>query len=195
MLFRRTHLFPPWMLATNLSTLGHTRRLRRVTNVDKGSLLFEYVFETGFEHRRFRHHWVGAVAMFDHGYARALVAGSGWARAVGAPIGHQRTTFGPPASPSILTAHLEDPEQWTGPASAGLRDWFANQSPDHVWEIVPGHVIGYVPGVMNEQIAESMIAATKSLADLLATNPPDPPRQVGAEKPAKTGESRQPAKT
>lgn len=172
MFFRRTHLFPPWLLATNLSTLGHTRRLRRVRPVGDDSFLFEYVFETGFEHRRFRHHWVGAVTKTQHEYARALVAGSGWARAVGAPTGHQRTTLGPPTSPSILTAHLEDPEQWSGPAAADLRAWFANQSPDHVWEIVPGHVIGYVPGVMTEQIGESMIAATRSLAELLKSHTP-----------------------
>lgn len=170
MVFRRTHLFPDWLLATNLSTLGHTRRLRRVTPAGDDSLLFEYVFETGFEHRRFRHHWVGAATRIRHGFARALVAGSGWARAVGAPVGHQRATFGPPASPSILTAHLEDPGQWSGPAAADLRAWFSLQSPDHVWEVVPGHVIGYVPGVMTEQIGESMVAATKSLADLLTSH-------------------------
>ena len=174
MVFRRTHLFPSWLLATNLSTLGHTRRLRRVIRVSDEAFLFEYVFETGVEDRRFRHHWVGAVQVVKHDYARALVAGSGWARAVGAPIGHQRTTLGPPASPSILTAHLEDPEQWSGPASAELRAWFANQSPDHVWEIVPGYVIGYVPGVMSVQIGESMTAATKSLAELLKLHPPEP---------------------
>lgn len=172
MVFRRTHLFPPWLLATNLSTLGHTRRLRHVTRNADDSLLFEYVFETGFEHRRFRHHWVGAVQMVRHGFARALVAGSGWARAVGAPIGHRRINFGPPASPSILTAHLEDPEQWSGPESADVRAWFANQSPDHVWEIVPDHVIGYVPGVLTDQIGESMMASTRSLAELLLSHPP-----------------------
>jgi len=169
---------PLWLLATNLSTLGHTRRLRRVTQVDNMSLLFEYVFETGYEHRRFRHHWVGAVTQCNHAWARSFIAGAGWARAVGAPVGHHRVAIGPATSPSILTGHLEDPQQWDRPRSAEVRAWFSGQSPDHVWEIVPDHVIGYVPGIMTDAIGESMLAGARSLADLLIAHPP------GNEDPA-----------
>ena len=175
MLFSRSHGTPPWLLATNLSTLGHTRRLRRVVPSSDSTQIFEYVFETGFEHRRFRHHWIGAVVTAPHQWARAFVAGAGWARAVGAPVGHHRVPLGPPGGPSILTAHLEDPEQWSGPGAAAVRDWFAAQSPDHVWEIVPGYVIAYVPGVMTEAIGESMATGAQALAAMLVANPPTAP--------------------
>lgn len=153
---------PDWLLACSVSQLGHSRRLEAVLEADGPTFVFEYVFETGFEHRRFRHHWIGAARPSGHARGRAVVAGTAWARAIGTPPGHRAIGLGETA---VLTAIVEDPAEWTADRSGALRDWLARQSPDHVWEIVPGYVVGYAPGVLTDAVAAQITAAAGELAE------------------------------
>ncbi len=161
-----------------LTQVGHSRRIPLALTA-KGRLhLLSYVCETGFEKRCQIHRWIVAAQTTEHVFGRATITSQDWLIAAAtAPTCHELPvrTLPPssecPASPSQAgsgpIAIVEDSEEWVARLDARLRQWCLDQPADRSWEIVPGLIIGYEPGQLNEAKLAELGNATEALAELL----------------------------
>lgn len=151
-----------------LMQLGHSRRLGPMFQAADNLWLFSYIFETGFEHRRDTHTWRLVVCEIEHGYGRATVTRQDWLIAAGSSPGthnislnHQPGHERPPG----LQAVVEDPEAWSEHYSDELRQWFGSQPEERSWEFLPGLIVGYEPGGLQETELVSLEDSARKLAD------------------------------
>jgi hypothetical protein len=150
-----------------LMQIGHSRRIVGAYRTAGRTVAFLYVFETGFEHRRQAHHWLVAVHEARHGVGRTTLTREEWVTtAVRGPACHVLPLSNAP-TPSALNgqpvAIVEDPQQWQDTSQGGPAAWFVSQPAQRTWEILPDRVVGYQPGLIQEDKLVELTAAAVEL--------------------------------
>lgn len=163
-----------------LMQIGHSRRIPEAFVSPNGVHLFSYLFETGFEHRRRSHRWLVAAQAVSFDDGRATITHEDWlATTVTGPTSRElplpkRSHASP--SEARQVAIVEDEVAWHDRLQAGLGQWIADQPPERSWEVLPGWVIAYQPGVLQADALAELSQAVEQMAQRLAANvPPSPP--------------------
>ncbi|RIK69198.1 MAG: hypothetical protein DCC65_00160 [Planctomycetota bacterium] len=134
-----------------LFEVGHSRRIVSAFGQNADLRLFQYVCETGFEHRRRSHRWVVLSSATATGTGPAVISREEWLLAAAQLPGRRSIRVAPASSGAgALSAVVDDREHWEDRLAAGLAEWLAGQPTNRCWEVLPGHVVVYDPGPIEE---------------------------------------------
>ncbi|MBN2562737.1 MAG: hypothetical protein JXQ75_17580 [Phycisphaerae bacterium] len=154
-----------------LMQIGHSRRTAEAFRAKGPTYIFPYVFETGFEHRRESHRWLVVMRDVQHTCARVTITRQDWLAVTAAGPASQELPLRDPQDTSRsdggLVAIADDPEEWQARSKRALVRWLAEQPAERSWEILPGCVVGYEPGLLQETALVGLSAAAAELARLL----------------------------
>ena len=155
----------------SLMQVGHSRRIPEAFLSPGRAFLFSYVFETGFEHRRQSHRWMVVALEVEHGLSRATITTGSWLIAAATGASTQvlavKSGLSSPRSTGARVAIVEDADTWARRLQGRPGDWLANQPAERTWEILPGFIVGYEPGRLQEDALARLAAAGKELAQAL----------------------------
>jgi hypothetical protein len=153
-----------------LTQIGHSRRLAAVIQNGSEVELFEYHFETGLEHDRQSHRWIGVVIPKQHDYGRATFTTEPWVIAAASSPGLTRLSLAQGvvdsrgARRSIL---VEDAEAMHANLVGDFGRRMESESPARTWELLHDCLLGYQSGPMSDEQVGELVAAGKELAKLL----------------------------
>jgi len=167
-----------------LAQIGHSRRIAAAPVRVGPTLVFPYVCETGFEHRRQSHRWLVAACDLDHDCSRAAITAQDWLIAAAwspacrevfltEPASAKLTSLTEPASvkpvsPYRLTLIVEDDEEWRPRLRGRLIEWLIAQPADRSWEIAPGLIAAYEAFRPVDTAPGELAESVEQLARLLA---------------------------
>ncbi|MFQ5424147.1 MAG: hypothetical protein ACE5F9_09225 [Phycisphaerae bacterium] len=154
------------LAATGLMEIGHSRRIRRAFSDAGPTYLFEYVFDTGFEHRRRSHPWIVAARCTDHACERAVLTSQDWIASVCRQPWLRELTV-PGATEASWLAIVDDADVWAERLRGDVGRWLAQQPAERTWEIVPGYVVAYEPGRLRDDALDTLGSASAELERLL----------------------------
>ncbi len=151
-----------------LTQIGHGRRITASYRTKGRTTVFSYEFETGLEQRRRLHPWLVVVQEVNHGCSRATITRHEWVAATVRCSAYHTIRGTPSASITAgnaeNTAIVEDADEWKPTLAGPVGQWLADQPRDRTWEVLPGLIVGYQPGMLQVDELEAMTVATGALA-------------------------------
>ncbi|MBI5764387.1 MAG: hypothetical protein HZA51_12770 [Planctomycetes bacterium] len=158
------------LAAAAIMQIGHSRRMAAVVRDANDVVLFEYFCETGLEHDRQTHRWVGVVVPIFCELGRATFTREPWVIAAATAPGMiriDRADGTPASSTGRFTLLTEDPPAWSSRLDGEFGRRLAADSPARTWELLSNCLLGYQPGpIPDEQVAE-LASSGKELAKLI----------------------------
>ena len=150
-----------------LMQIGHSRRFSAIARDPQGVTVFEYGCETGFEHTREQHRWIGVWIPTAHRHRRAAISREAWVLAAAARpfLERREIAVADKGHDSRSIALVEDPLEWESPP-AELSGKLTSEPP-RSWEILLDSVLGYQPATDDEAGISGIVSAAKEVAVLL----------------------------
>lgn len=156
--------------AAALMQIGHSRRMAAVIRDANDVVLFEYFCETGLEHDRQTHRWVGVVVPVFCKLGRATFTREPWVVSAATAPGMIRIDHGestPGSNARRFTLLTDDPPAWASRLEGEFGRRLAADSTPRTWELLGDCLLGYQPGpIPDEQVAE-LASSGKELAKLI----------------------------
>lgn len=174
---RGPETLPSRLRGAALFSVGHSRRIDGLFCAPGPMYLFNWLCETGFEHRRLSHRWTVVALEAPSVSQSALVTTQAWlAAAAEAPGRHilpmteETKDAAKPAEGGRATpwlAVVEDADRWRPLIHGALARWLRSQPPERSWETVPGLVLVHEPGEITDQSFSTMSAAVREFCRLI----------------------------
>lgn len=130
--------------------VGHSHRVAGAFEAPGPTILFEYVCETGFESRRRTHRWMVAARESRHECSRATLNTEDWLCAAVASQADRRLLIPSPDGAKRRVAVVRDDTEWAARLDGDVGRWLGSQPSNRSWEVMPGYVVGYQPGPLND---------------------------------------------
>ena len=159
------------LAASALMQIGHSRRFSAIAADPHGVRLFEYGCETGFEHDREQHRWIGVFVPVDHGRTRAVISNEEWVIAAAMQPGYER--IAPADSSKVDTTNsqrialVEDGEAWRKSLNEELGRRLAAEPMQRSWQVLTGSLVGFEPAPIGDAGVTELASAGKEIARLL----------------------------
>lgn len=153
-----------------LFEVGHSRRIEGSYRKDGSIFLFQYLCETGFEHRRQTHRWSVVVAPLRHNTGAAVLTTEDWL-AVTAELPGRKTITREPAKTGVPRRWIiaDDEQAWQERLSGPIGKWLDNQPAGRTWEVLSEFVVGYEGGSPGESAFIELAEAARRVSSLLTT--------------------------
>jgi hypothetical protein len=162
---------PMKLAGSVLLQIGHSRRFSAIAGDPQGVRLFEYACETGFEHEREQHHWVGVVVPVEHDKPRATFTREDWAIALAVRPGFEQIVLGDSVAAAsdknMRIALVEDAELWRVALASELGKRLTAEASARTWEVIPGALVGFEAAPRDESSVTELASAGKEIARLL----------------------------
>jgi hypothetical protein len=149
---------------------GYSRFLLTMIEDGQGTILFEYLFETGFEHERQSHRLLGVRAPASHARFRATFTADAsiqsandlpWRRFI------QMPNLASGGAAGLRVGLAEEPAAWTDESAQAWLKRVATEPVGRTWETLPDYLVGLESAPMDAEQVGSLVASGKELAKLL----------------------------
>ena len=146
-----------------LMQLGHSRRVNCAFEAPGPLWIFEYVYETGFESRRRDHRFVVAARRSGHACRGAAITADPWLQALARHPATQALPLSGTDAHAPRVALVRDAAEWSERLQTVVGPWLAAQPAGRTYELIPGYVVAYQRGSIEDAAAGELAATVEDL--------------------------------